>query len=167
MIVAIVALISSLAGTAVAARLITSKQVKNGSLLAKDFKKGQLPKGAVKSSRGSDTPLDSSGPKQVGSLSINAPSNGFVTLTYGATIDAETPATWIDVVVSERGKALNGKEWWDPGDADGNFDLTQTNQLVLPVKRGKHTYSLELKLSAGTALAHDARLAAAFFPASL
>ena len=57
LIVALIALFASLAGGAVAASLITGKNVKDGSLtgrdvkdrslLAKDFRKGQLPKGAV------------------------------------------------------------------------------------------------------------------------
>ena len=57
LVVSVVALVSSLTGGAVAAKLITSKDVKdnsltsidikNRSLLAKDFKAGQLPRGAA------------------------------------------------------------------------------------------------------------------------
>jgi hypothetical protein len=170
MVVAILALISSLAGTAVAARLITTRDVKNGSLLAKDFKRGQLPKGAIRMARGGPnnlTLLNASEEKQVVSLTIRAPARGFVALDYSATIDNKTPSTWLNVFLMEGSNRLNGVEWWDPGDADGNYDDTQSNQLVLPVKKGRHTYSLRLQTSAGTAGAHDARLTALYVPAAL
>jgi hypothetical protein len=170
MVVAILALISSLAGTAVAARLITTRDVKNGSLLAKDFKRGQLPKGAIRMARGGPnnfTLLNSSEQKQVVSVSVRAPAKGFIWLDYGATIDNQTPSTWLEVFLLEGSKRLNGVEWWDGGDADGNYDQTQGNQLVVPVKKGRHTYSLRLKMSAGTAGAHDARITALYAPASL
>ena len=168
MVVAVIALISSLAGTAVAAKLITSKQVKNGSLLAKDFKKGQLPRpSAAKVARGSITPLNSASPKEVVSLTVSVPAKGFLSLDYGATLFAETPGTWIDVLLMERGNRVNGREWWDTGDADDNFDLTQSNHLLIPVKKGRHTYSLQLKLNAGTARAADGRITAEFVEKSL
>ena len=167
MVVALVALVSSLAGTAVAARLITSKDVKNGSLLAKDFKKGQL--GGVKMARGGANNLTTVGTelKEVVSLGIKAPGRGFVTLTYGATLDNKTPSTWLEVFLMRGGTRLNGVEWWDPGDADGNYDQTQSNQLVVPVKKGRHTFSLRLKMSSGSTGVHDARLTAEYSPASL
>jgi hypothetical protein len=171
MVVALVALLSSLTGGAVAARLITTKDVKNGSLLAKDFRKGQLPqKGAVKMARGGPnnfTLLNANEEKQVVSLSIRAPAKGYVWLNYTATIDNKTPVTWLNVFVMEGDKRLNGVEWWDPGDADDNFDHTQGNQIVLPVTKGRHTYSLRLKMSTGTAGAHDARMTALYAPSSL
>jgi hypothetical protein len=170
MVVALVALVSSLTGGAIAATVITSKQVKNGSLLAKDFKKGQLPKTAVKMGRGGSgnlTLLNSTEEKQVATVSIKAPAKGFVWLNYGATIDNKTPSTWLNVFLMEGRKRLNGVEWWEPGDADGNYDDTQTNQVVVPVKKGRHTYSLRLRMSAGTGGAHDARITALFVPSSL
>jgi hypothetical protein len=168
MVVAVIALVSSLAGTAVAAKLITSKQVKNGSLLAKDFKKGQLPRPtAAKIARGSITGLNSAAPREVVTLSVKAPARGYLSLNYAATLFAETPGTWIDVLLMSRGVRVNGREWWDTGDADDNFDLTQSNHVLLPVKKGRHTYSLQLKLNAGTARVHDARISAEFIQKSL
>lgn len=168
MVVALAALISSLAGTAVAARLITTKQVKNGSLLAKDFKRGQLPRPtAAKIARGSITELNSAEPKEIVTLTVKVPAKGYLSVDYGATLFAETPGTWIDVLLLERGDRVNGREWWDTGDADDNFDLTQSNHVLLPVKKGKHTYSLQLKLNAGSARAADGRIAAEFIQKSL
>ena len=194
MVVALIALCSSLAAGATAATLITgknikngtitqkdikknavrAKQVKNGSLLAKDFKQGQLAGGgggtAVKMARGGArnfTTLNSTGRTQVVALNFTAPSNGFVSLTYSVTVENDTPGTWLDVFLMEGDTRLNGDEWWEPGDADNNQDETQGNHLVVPVTAGAHTYSLRLKMSAGSATAHDARMTALFVPSSL
>jgi hypothetical protein len=164
MVVAFIALFSSLVGGAVAARLITSKQVKNGSLLAKDFKKGQLA-GPAKMARGGAnnfTNISSGGPTEVVSLQVKAPAKGSMVLTYSATINNGTPGTWINVLLRDRGRRINEVEWWDPGDDDDNFDDTQSNHLVVPVKKGRHTYSLALEMSAGSATVHDARLTAQY-----
>ena len=165
MVVAIIALFCSLAGGAVAARLITSKQVKDGSLQAKDFRKGLL--GAVKTARGNRVIVRSGGATRVVELSLKAPAKGFVVLSYSAVLDAQTPATWMNVFLRDGGKQINGNEWWDAGDADGNFDLAQSNHLTLPVSKGRHTYSLSLEMSAGSAGVSDPRLTAQYVSQSL
>jgi hypothetical protein len=186
MVVALIALCSSLVAGATAATLITSKDikrnavrtkhVKNGSLLAKDFKRGQLAgSGAVaaKMNRGGArnfTNLNSSDRTKVVELTINAPASGFVALDYSATFSNNTPQTYLLVYLMEGSNRLNGEEWWEPGDAEpgqGNQDETQGNHLVVPVTKGQHTYELRLQMSAGTAIAHDARLSALFVPSSL
>ena len=100
-------------------------------------------------------------------LTVRAPADGFLSLDYGATFDNPTPGTWLNVYLMEGGTRLNGAEFWEPGDNDGNQDETQRNQLVVPVKKGRHTYSLRLQTSAGTTTAHDARMTALFVPKSL
>ena len=184
MVVALIALCSSLVAGATAATLITSKDikrnavrskhVKNRSLAAKDFRRGLLGGGAataVKMGRAGAknfTTINADSRTEVASLSINAPAAGFVSLSYSTTIGNATPGTWIDVFLLEDGDRINGSdEWWDPGDNDGNWDQTQGNHLVVPVTKGAHTYSLELKMNAGSSQSHDARITALFVPKSL
>ena len=61
------------------------------------------------------------------------------------------------MLLEGRGQRINEVEWWDPGDDDDNFDDTQSNHLVVPVKKGRHTYSLALEMSAGSATACTTR----------
>jgi hypothetical protein len=108
-VIACVALIISLAGTAYAAGVlpagsvgtiqlkdnaVTSKKVKNGSLLAADFKAGQLPAGPAGATgpAGSQGPAGPPGPKgSSGSDGSQGPA-GFSSLSYVSTDFGPFPA---------------------------------------------------------------------------
>jgi hypothetical protein len=72
MVVAIIALIVATAGTATAASLISGSRLRNGSLLAHDFKAGQVPAGP----RGFTGPRGATGPAG------HNGTNGFGVLVY-------------------------------------------------------------------------------------
>ena len=140
MVVAALALMIVLGGTASAAGLlITGKQIKNGSVTGKDIKNRSLGAkdlklsalgggGATAMKMGragvrNFTNINSANRTEVATVSVNAPSDGFMSLTYSATIGNATPGTWLDVFLMEDGERINGNdEWWDPGDNDGNWD---------------------------------------------
>jgi len=89
MIVGIVALVVAMGGTATAALRIGSRQivnnsvttadVKNRSLLARDFRRGQLPRGA-QGPQGAQGPAGAQGPRGLqGQTGPTGPSDGFAT----------------------------------------------------------------------------------------
>ena len=116
MAVACLALFVALAGTATAAKLITGKAIKNNSisstdiknrsLLAKDFKRGQLRRGAT-GATGAPGPAGRNG------------SDGFGVLRYKTTaIDLEPSEAGIDFAVCDAGTYPTGGDAYVINSAD-------------------------------------------------
>jgi len=119
MIVAIAALIAALAGTATAASLITSKQIKNGTIRGKDIHnktitKGKLTPKTVKSLKG-----------QKGKAGTG---KGFATITFSGgnpqVDETHSSANITDAMVSKGGNAVCFNNMpFTPKLAVGNVDL--------------------------------------------
>lgn len=126
LVVAFVALFAAGAGTAGAARLITGKQIKNGSitssdvkdrsLLRKDFKSGQLPAGPA-------------GPQGLPGANGRAGRDGFGTLAYklgSLDLASGDPGVAVDSLPCDAGTYPTGGDAYSE-DASGNL---QTNIVI-------------------------------------
>ena len=102
-------------------------------------------------------------------ITVNVPAAGYLEVTSSATWD-ETDATsgWLDIRLHE-GAVQKDDYYWDAGDNDGPFDLTQTLTSFFPVTAGAHTYTLSAALVGGgvAVQAYDVKIVAKYFPSSL
>jgi hypothetical protein len=122
---------------------------------------------AVKQSRNPATVGLSTTTATLTSVSVSYPAAGTAVITYTAVL-SNTNAGYLNTFVMEGGTRLNNvNTFWDPGDADGFFDETQTNQVVVPATAGSHTYTFQLSTNTGTATAVEGSLIVTYFPASL
>ena len=81
------------------------------------------------------------------SITVRFPANGYAIFTLESTFRTTNgPASGFIVGELAEGNGQVGNQWfWEAGDADVQFDLTQTHQLVVPVSAGIHTYDLYLQ----------------------
>jgi hypothetical protein len=127
MIVAVVALIAALAGTATAAGLITSAKIKNGTIRGKDIHKrtisaGKMTKGALATLKGNRGPA---GPKgATGAKGAPGSAVGFATITStGAVIASRSSANVKNANVSKSGNLFCFNNLpFTPKAAIGNID---------------------------------------------
>jgi hypothetical protein len=88
LIVAVVAVILACAGTATAARLISGKQIKNGSITSTDIKNNSLLAGDFKSGQVPSGPRGPEGPRGPAGAPGASGTNGFGLLRYPETVSS-------------------------------------------------------------------------------
>lgn len=96
-------------------------------------------------------------------VTLNCPDSGFVLVLAEATFDASAESTYVTVQLRENG--LASIVWdWDPGDADGWSDHTQSQHVVRPVSAGPYTWELKMNTNSGTCAGTGAKLTALYVP---
>lgn len=81
------------------------------------------------------------------SITVRFPANGYAVITLESTFRTSNgPASgFISGALVESNTQIGNQWMWEAGDADVQFDQTQTHQLVVPVTAGVHTYDLYLQ----------------------
>jgi hypothetical protein len=164
--VGVSALVAVAAGSgATAATLITGAQIKDGSVTGVDIENGSIRSvdvaGGYFSKSASDSrylrranpPAAFAGDRSSGSLSgdpttkasvaFTAKSAGVAVVTVQSEFAADTAGTWVDGLLYRNGAYV--QDWyWDAGDVDDFYDLTQSRTIVVPVSAGPQTFQLRM-----------------------
>jgi hypothetical protein len=98
------------------------------------------------------------------------PADGMALLLTEANFSAADADKWLDCHLAEDGVSLN-HYYWDPGDIDGWYDLTQSHTESKPVTAGGHTYELWCNWISSGSVSDVGygypQITVAFFPSSL
>lgn len=83
---------------------------------------------------------------EIASIDVTFPADGQAIVIGEASFSARDAANgWLDCDLVEDGGADSTAFYWDAGDDDGWFDLTQQKVWVKPVSAGPHTYVLRCR----------------------
>ena len=96
---------------------------------------------------------------------FSPPANGYVLVISEAEFSNNNANNYVHSILIRNG-TLGVDTWdWDPGDADGFFDLSQTKVSVDTVSAGNlYSYALHVNLNNGTAAAYYSRVIVVYFP---
>ncbi len=174
-----------------AAKLVTSKQIKNNTIKSKDIKDKTiegvdvrddgltgadiaeatlvLPAGptVVKGSTDSANHSLTGGLDTIASVTFVAPSAGVVRVTGSASFDSSAAANeYLQSYLYQDGTEIQFN-WWDGGDNDGTYDQRQVIDGVAPVAAGGHTWTLRVDDSQAPGTGYTtAQVIVEFFPTS-
>jgi hypothetical protein len=100
------------------------------------------------------------------SSTVTFPAPGVAVVMGQSVFSNGTASNWLDCFLRENGTAFVNF-WWDPGDADGLFDQSQSRVQVRAVPAGTFTYSLGCRVFGGTTSFTMANVSVVYLPASL
>lgn len=121
---------------------------------------------AAGSSAASGTISVSTTAVQLASAITSIPAWGYVMIIGEAEWSANTTGQYIGCTLRDNGTTVRTFDW-DPGDADGWYDLHQTIVHGMTVQAGAHTFSLWCGMNTGTASAIFGQVHVMYFPSAL
>jgi hypothetical protein len=124
--------------------------------------------GAAKAAGGGTGPLTSTY-ADLATITVNAPSTGYLFVSGAASLRAGQAGGFIDAQIMEVAGPVFLSTYWDPGDVDGNYDQRQEISTVINVSAGSHTYALRAAEFGVTTFSGyvDPILSAIFVPATM
>ena len=126
---------------------VTGKKVKKDTLTGKDVKESSLVLGDLRIDAGAASSPNATltgALAEAATVTFKAPSQGVVLVFAQAQFRANETGTYISANILQDGgfaASLN----WDAGDVDNLFDQSQSSWVALPVTKGTHTYSLQMR----------------------
>ncbi|MBJ7359497.1 hypothetical protein [Nocardioides sp.] len=130
---------------------VTGAKVADGSLTGADIDESTLDLPTPPTTPSAVADSVHSSPKTSGTLgefstklaevTIDVPAAGYVDATATAMLNGSAGSDVIDVFVMDVSTEV-ARGYWDAGDADGMFDISQSAHGVVPVSPGRHTFKL-------------------------
>lgn len=172
LVIACLALVAAVAGSAYAAAVFTGRDIKNNTVTGADIKDGSL-RGSdtlvrvASAQRPDDTATSLDGRKRLLQLAIDAPARGYLAITASADLanpaESDNPACWI--VVDHKASATSlRRTGLDAGSGGVNLEENCDTNVVEPVRRGPHTVELRARGGSAETAVHASSLRAIFIP---
>jgi hypothetical protein len=96
-------------------------------------------------------------------VTVTFPAAGAAVVNAQASFNANTTGQYLICNIYQDGTSIFTWDAWDPGDADGFYDLAQSRQVTTNVTAGTHTYKVGCSASSGTVSCAYPQIAVQFF----
>lgn len=130
-----------------ATNAVSGAKVKSNTLTGADIKESALVLDDVRLAAGPSSAINqilTNTDAAAASVTLTAPADGVVLVAAQASFRAEETSTYVVGTIKQDGVTVHNFDW-DAGDVDPFFDQTQSRWVALPVVKGSHTYTLELR----------------------